>query len=136
MKRAPVDLNPVEVCEARVIHCDVVQRVKNKMPAESDLEDLAGFYKLFGDPTRISILWALSESEMCVCDICALLGMKQPAVSHQLKTLKQGRVVRSRREGKVVYYSLDDDHIRSLLHFGLDHLRESEQTEKTIHARY
>jgi len=136
MKKEPFNLNPVEVCEARVIHCDVVQRVKEKMPAESDLEDLAGFYKLFGDSTRISILWVLSESEMCVCDICALLGMKQPAVSHQLKTLKQARVVRSRREGKVVYYSLDDDHIRSLLHFGIDHLHEPEQTENNIHARH
>ncbi|MFW5636467.1 MAG: ArsR/SmtB family transcription factor [Thermodesulfobacteriota bacterium] len=136
MKNSPRDSDSLETCDAKIIHCDVVQRVKRKMPAESDLDELAGFYKLFGDPTRISILWALSESEMCVCDICALLGMKQPAVSHQLKTLKQARVVRSRREGKVVYYSLDDDHIRSLLHFGLDHLRESEQTEKNIHARY
>jgi ArsR family transcriptional regulator len=79
---------------------------------------------LFSDSTRISILWALSESELCVCDLCALLKMKQPAVSHQLKNLKQARVVKARRDGKVIYYSLDDDHIRQLLNMGTEHLKE------------
>lgn len=134
MKNDRIDISSAETCAAKVIHCDVVQRVEKKMPAGSNLNDLAGFFKLFGDPTRIRILWALCESEMCVCDICALLGMKQPAVSHQLKTLKDARVVRSRRDGKVVYHSLDDDHIRSLLRFGLDHLREFDQPENEIHA--
>jgi ArsR family transcriptional regulator len=94
------------------------------MPDQVDLYELADLFKLFGDSTRIAILWALCESEMCVCDLCALLQMKQPAVSHQLKNLKQARVVKARREGKVVYYSLDDDHIRKLLKFGMEHLIE------------
>jgi ArsR family transcriptional regulator len=84
---------------------------------------LADFFKLFGDGTRIGILWALSESEMCVCDLCALLKMKQPAVSHQLKNLKQSRIVKARRDGKVIYYSLDDDHIRALLDVGMEHIQ-------------
>ncbi len=134
MKADPIRLKMVDTCDAKIIHCDVVQRVKKKMPFGHDLENLANFFKLLGDFTRIRILWALSESEMCVCDICALLEMKQPAVSHQLKMLKQARVVQSRREGKVVYYSLDDDHIRSLLHSGLDHLGEPVHSEKRCHA--
>jgi len=88
------------------------------------LYDVADLFKLFGDSTRLGILWALSESEMCVCDLCALLKMKQPAVSHQLKNLKQSRVVKARRDGKVIYYSLDDDHIRRLLNLGMEHVQE------------
>jgi ArsR family transcriptional regulator len=98
--------------------------VQHRMPDFEDLYELADFFKLFGDSTRLSILWALSESEMCVCDICALLKMKQPAVSHQLKNLKQSRIVKSRRDGKVVYYSLDDEHIRRLLDIGMEHILE------------
>ena len=94
------------------------------MPEQVALYQLADLFKLFGDSTRISILWALSESEMCVCDLCALLKMKQPAVSHQLKNLKQSRVVKARREGKIVYYSLDDEHIRRLLNLGMEHILE------------
>jgi ArsR family transcriptional regulator len=94
------------------------------MPDQVELYELSDLFKLFGDSTRISILWALSESEMYVCDLCALLQMKQPAVSHQLKNLKQARVVKARREGKVIYYSLDDDHIRQLLNLGMEHLLE------------
>jgi ArsR family transcriptional regulator len=94
------------------------------MPDPIALYDLADLFKLFSDSTRLGILWALSESEMCVCDLCALLKMKQPAVSHQLKNLKQSRVVKARRDGKVIYYSLDDDHIRRLLNLGMEHVRE------------
>jgi ArsR family transcriptional regulator len=94
------------------------------MPDPIALYDVADLFKLFGDSTRLGILWALSESEMCVCDLCALLKMKQPAVSHQLKNLKQSRVVKARRDGKVIYYSLDDDHIRRLLNLGMEHVRE------------
>jgi ArsR family transcriptional regulator len=94
------------------------------MPDPIALYDVAGLFKLFGDSTRLGILWALSESEMCVCDLCALLKMKQPAVSHQLKNLKQSRVVKARRDGKVIYYSLDDDHIRRLLNLGMEHIQE------------
>jgi DNA-binding transcriptional ArsR family regulator len=106
------------------LHPDTIEAVLRKMPDTDDLYELAGLFKLFGDGTRIGILWALSEAEMCVCDLCALLQMKQPAVSHQLKNLKQSRIVKSRRDGKVIYYSLDDDHIRKLLNLAMNHISE------------
>ncbi len=114
----------VETCITKGIHRDTIRTVKRNMPDPVALYDLADLFKLFGDSTRLGILWALSESEMCVCDLCALLRMKQPAVSHQLKNLKQSRVVKARRDGKIVYYSLDDEHIRRLLNLGMDHIRE------------
>ncbi len=114
----------VETCITKGIHRDTIRTVKQKMPDPVALYELADLFKLFGDSTRIGILWALSESEMCVCDLCALLKMKQPAVSHQLKNLKQSRVVKARRDGKIVYYSLDDEHIRRLLNLGMEHIRE------------
>lgn len=115
----------IETCATKGIHRDTIRTVKGAMPDPIHLYDLADLFKLFGDSTRLGILWALSESEMCVCDLCALLKMKQPAVSHQLKNLKQTRVVKSRRDGKVVYYSLDDDHIRKLLNLGMEHILEA-----------
>ena len=117
-------LDVVETCITKGIHEDIIRAVDQKMPDPVVLYELADLFKLFGDSTRIGILWALSESEMCVCDLCALLKMKQPAVSHQLKNLKQSRVVKSRRDGKIVYYSLDDEHIRRLLNMGMEHVRE------------
>ena len=117
--------NVAETCITKGIHGDIIRTVKQNMPDTVALYELADLFKLFGDSTRISILWALSESEMCVCDLCALLKMKQPAVSHQLKNLKQSRVVKARRDGKIVYYSLDDEHIRRLLNLGMEHVRES-----------
>ena len=116
--------NAVETCITKGIHGDIIRTVKQNMPDPAALYELADLFKLFGDSTRIGILWALSESEMCVCDLCALLKMKQPAVSHQLKNLKQSRVVKARRDGKIVYYSLDDEHIRRLLNLGMEHVRE------------
>jgi ArsR family transcriptional regulator, lead/cadmium/zinc/bismuth-responsive transcriptional repressor len=113
-----------EACETKGIHPVTVSMVFSKMPDSSPLLELADMFKLFGDNTRIRILWALSESEMCVCDLCALLEMKQPAVSHQLKNLKQARIVKTRRDGKVIYYSLDDEHIRTLLNLGMEHIHE------------
>lgn len=113
-----------ELCEVKGIHVDVVEDVRKRLPDSDKLNELGYLFKLFGDGTRIGILWALSESEMCVCDLCALLNMKQSAVSHQLRNLKQSRVVRSRREGKVVYYALDDEHIRQLLDLGMVHVNE------------
>ena len=113
-----------ETCMTKGIHRDIIRSVKKNMPDPTALYDTADLFKLFGDSTRLGILWALSESEMCVCDLCALLKMKQPAVSHQLKNLKQSRVVKARREGKVVYYSLDDHHIRRLLNLGMEHVQE------------
>ena len=117
--------NAVETCITKGIHGDIIRTVKLNMPDTFALYELADLFKLFGDSTRIRILWALSESEMCVCDLCALLKMKQPAVSHQLKNLKQSRVVKARRDGKIVYYSLDDEHIRRLLNLGMEHIQES-----------
>jgi ArsR family transcriptional regulator len=114
----------IETCITKGIHQDAVRRVRRLMPDTVALYDLADFFKLFADSTRIAILWALSESEMCVCDLCALLQMKQPAVSHQLKNLKQARIVKTRREGKVIYYALNDDHIRKLLNLGMEHVQE------------
>lgn len=122
-KKSP-EKQTVETCGARIIHDDIISGVREKMPPEPVLYDLADFFRLFADSTRIGLLWALCESEMCVCDLCALLHMKQSAVSHQLKTLKQARIVRFRREGKVVYYSLDDEHIRKVLNMGMEHIRE------------
>lgn len=119
-----MSLTAVETCVTEGIHLDIVKQVQGKLPEEASLHELADLFKLFGDCTRIRILWALSESEMCVCDICALLKMKQPAVSHQLKNLKQARIVKSRRDGKVIFYSLDDEHIRRLLDFGMEHIQE------------
>ena len=119
-----MSLSAIEACVIEGIHLDIVRQVQGKLPEEGALHELADLFKLFGDSTRIRILWALSESEMCVCDICALLKMKQPAVSHQLKNLKQARIVKSRRDGKVIFYSLDDEHIRRLLDFGMEHIRE------------
>lgn len=114
-----------DLCTTDGIHREVVQSVQKKMPDFMTLSELAGLFKLFGDSTRVSILWALSESEMCVCDLCAILQMKQPAVSHQLRNLKQSRIVKNRREGKIVYYSLDDEHIRQLLNLAMDHIAET-----------
>lgn len=115
----------LETCEIQGIHSDIIHSVQNKLPDFNHLRELADVFKLFGDSTRIGILWALSESEMCVCDLCALLKMKQPAVSHQLKNLKLARIIKARRDGKVIYYSLDDDHIRKMLDFGMEHILES-----------
>jgi len=114
-----------EARPCNILHPITVRKVSRQMPPESNLGDLAEFFKLFSDKTRIGILWALSFSELCVCDLCMLLKMKQPAVSQHLKSLRQMRVVRTRRDGKVIYYNLDDEHIRTMLDFGLKHIRES-----------
>lgn len=110
------------VCECTVIHQEVIDKIK--LPEEELLYDLGDFFKILGDSTRIKILSALFQSEMCVCDIAALLGMIQSAISHQLRVLKQGRLVKHRKEGKVVYYSLDDDHIKHIVDQGLTHISE------------
>jgi DNA-binding transcriptional ArsR family regulator len=113
-----------ELPSCNVLHAVTVRKVSRKMPSEAVLEDLADFFKLFSDKTRVGILWALSLSEMCVCDLAMLLKMKQPAISQHLKSLRQMRIVRTRREGKVVFYALDDDHIRAVLNTGLQHIDE------------
>ena len=117
-------VSDVECCDFYQVHDDVVKAVKEKMPDEDELYDLAEIFKVFGDSTRIKILYVLFEQEMCVCDIASLLGMSQSAISHQLKILKQSRLVKNRREGKAVFYSLADGHVRSIINQGLEHIEE------------
>jgi ArsR family transcriptional regulator len=112
------------VCEVTMIHEDVVREVRTKMPGEEALMDLADLFKVFGDSTRVRIISALLHAEMCVCDIAALLGMSKSAISHQLRTLRQTKLVKYRREGKVVFYSLDDEHVGNIFSQGLTHVGE------------
>lgn len=111
-------------CSSNVVHEEIVARIKEEMPREENLYDLAELFKVFGDTTRVKILYALFAAEMCVCDIAALLNMSQSAISHQLRVLKQARLVKFRRQGKVVYYSLDDDHVKQIFDQGLTHINE------------
>lgn len=113
-----------DVCESDVVHESVVERVKAALPDEDILADVAELFKVFGDSTRTRILSALFEAELCVCDIASLLGMTKSAVSHQLRILRQTKVVKNRKQGKEVYYSLDDDHISRIYKMALEHLRE------------
>lgn len=117
-----LDLN---TCDCKEIHEDIVSEAKNTMPEEEMLYDLAELFKVFGDTTRIKILYALFANEMCVCDIASLLGMTHSAISHQLRVLKQARLVKFRKEGKVVYYSLDDNHVSQIFDCGLHHIQET-----------
>lgn len=117
-------VNDVDCCEFYQVHEDVVKTVKEKMPDEDELYDLAEIFKVFGDSTRIKILYVLFEAEMCVCDIAQLLNMTQSAISHQLRILKQSKLVKNRREGKAVFYSLADGHVRSIINQGLEHIEE------------
>jgi len=117
--------NTIERCDCEVIHEETVNQVRDKMPQEETLYNLAELFKVFGDSTRIKILWALDEAEMCVCDISVLLNMTQSAISHQLRVLKQAKLVKNRKEGKVVYYSLDDEHVKQIFDQGLTHINEN-----------
>jgi len=112
------------ICDCEVIHADIVDSVKTKMPEEDELYDLSDFFKVLGDSTRIKIMWALDESEMCVCDLAVLLNMTKSAISHQLHSLRQANLVKYRKEGKVVFYSLTDDHVKAIFEKGLEHIRE------------
>lgn len=114
----------IEVCSCSTIHEDVIEKVRGSIPQEETLYDLAELFKVFGDSTRIKILCVLFETEMCVCDIAALLNMTQSAISHQLRVLKNARLVKYRKEGKVVYYSLDDEHVKQIFDQGLIHIKE------------
>jgi DNA-binding transcriptional ArsR family regulator len=114
-------------CDCNVIHEDIVKKVQNKLPEDELLFNLAELFKVFGDSTRIRIISALLHSAMCVCDIAALLGMSKSAVSHQLRLLRQTKLVKYRRDGKVVFYSLDDKHIAGIFKLGLTHIMEDRQ---------
>lgn len=115
---------PVNGEEYLCIHRDIVDKVNENMPPEEILYDLAELFKVFGDTTRIRILYALFESEMCVNDLAVMLGMSQTAVSHQLRVLKNNKLVKFRKEGKIVFYALSDDHVRSILGTGMEHVEE------------
>lgn len=115
---------PIDVCEVSVIHEDVLARVRAKMPDETPVYEVSELFKVFGDSTRARIICALNVEEMCVCDLAALLGMSQSAISHQLRLLKVARIVRSRKQGRVVYYALDDAHIGQIFAMAFDHVME------------
>ena len=111
-------------CEFLAVHEDTVQRVRSLLPGEDDLYDLAELFKVFGDSTRIRILFVLFEAEVCVCDLAEALGMTQSAISHQLRILKQNKLVKNRREGKSIFYSLADEHVRTIIAQGCEHIEE------------
>lgn len=117
-------VNDVECCDTFQVHDDLLKIVSDKMPEEEELHDLAELFKVFGDFTRIRILFVLFEAEVCVCDLAEALNMTQSAISHQLKILKQAKLVKSRREGKSVFYSLADGHVRTIIAQGRDHIEE------------
>ena len=114
----------VPCCEAYEVHEDKIRAANEQMPDEDELYDLAELFKVFGDSTRIRILFVLFQSEMCVCDLAQSLNMNQSAISHQLRVLKQAKLIKSRREGKSVFYSLDDSHVRMILSMGMEHAKE------------
>lgn len=116
--------NDVERCEYMHAHDEIIAQVNQNMPDDEILYDLAELFKIFGDSTRIKILYVLFESEMCVCDIAQLLNMTQSAISHQLRALKQSKLVKYRREGKTVFYSLADNHVHTIINQGMEHLAE------------
>lgn len=114
----------VEQCDFIHVHEAVVEKVQGNMPETEELKDLADFFKVFGDSTRIRILYVLFQSEMCVCDLAQVLNMTQSAISHQLRVLKQMKLVANRRDGKTVFYSLADSHIKTIMNQGMEHIRE------------
>lgn len=114
----------VQSCSQVEVHPSLIEAAEEQMPDEEILYDLAELFKVFGDSTRIKILFVLFQSEMCVCDIAELLHMTQSAISHQLRVLKQSQLVKYRREGKTVFYSLADNHVKTILGQGLDHIAE------------
>lgn len=111
-------------CQCETVHPDRIAHADGQMPKEEELFALADLYKIFSDSTRIRILYVLYDAELCVCDIAQMLGMQVSAISHQLRVLKQARLVKYRRDGKTVYYALADDHVHTILGQGMDHIRE------------
>ncbi|MGI5888560.1 MAG: ArsR/SmtB family transcription factor [Oscillospiraceae bacterium] len=117
-------ISDVEHCDVYETHKEVIDSISNKLPDEDELYDIAELFKVFGDSTRIKILYALFETSSCVCDLAESLGMTQSAISHQLRILKQNRLVSSRRSGKQIIYSLADDHVRTIILQGKEHIEE------------
>ena len=113
-----------EKCEVTLIHEDNVKKAINELPDDELIADLSDMFKIFGDQTRVKILMALESGELCVCDIAAVMNMSQSAISHQLRVLKQSNIVKTRREGKVVYYSISDDHVKEIFDMAMVHVQE------------
>ena len=111
-------------CQETQVHQDAVDQVRGQLPPEENLYDLAELFKMFGDSTRVKILYALLESELCVCDIADLLGLTQSAISHQLRVLRSSKLVKFRRDGKTLYYSLADEHVCRIISQGMEHVEE------------
>ena len=116
------------MCDCNIIHKEAVANVLNKLPSTTTFENLAKLFKLIGDPTRCRILFALDNEEMCVCDIANVLKMTKSAVSHQLRLLRQSQIVKTRKSGKEVYYTLDDEHIQKLFEIALEHINHQTKT--------
>ena len=116
----------VELCQSHDIHEDRVRLVEGRMPPEDEMADMAELFKVFGDSTRIKILYILWECELCVCDMAQLLRLTQPAVSYQLKVLKQAKLVKNRRSGKTIYYSLADEHVKTIIGMAKEHIEEQQ----------
>lgn len=114
----------MDKCSSCQYNPQIVERLKNQIPDDDIITALAEMFKIFGDNTRIRILWALFDKELCVYDIAEKLGMSQSAISHQLKTLKQARLIKSRRDGKNAFYSIDDDHVKKIIEQMLIHVEE------------
>lgn len=117
------------MCDCNMIHENVVKDTLSKMPEKELFQKLAEFFKMIGDPTRTKILFALDQNEMCVCDIANVLGMTKSSISHQLATLKQSGIVKYRKEGKEVYYTLDDDHVQQVFEIAIEHIQHKEKGE-------
>lgn len=118
----------IECCDSTEVHESLLQIVNEKLPPETELYNLAELFKIFGDSTRIRILFVLFEAEVCVCDLAQALNMTQSAISHQLRILKQNKLVKNRREGKSIFYSLADDHVRTIIAQGLEHITEDQHS--------
>ena len=118
------------MCDCNIIHEEVVKDTLNKMPQPELFDKIAEFFKIIGDPTRTKILFALDQNEMCVCDIANVLGMTKSSISHQLATLRKSGIVKCRKEGKEIYYTLDDEHVKQVFEIGIEHIEHKEQEEK------
>ena len=121
-----IDIDKIndEKCEVTLIHEDNVKKAINELPDDELIADLSDMFKIFGDQTRVKILMALESGELCVCDIAAVMNMSQSAISHQLRVLKQSNTVKTRRQGKVVYYSISDDHVKEIFDIAIVHVQE------------
>jgi ArsR family transcriptional regulator len=116
--------NDLPMCHTQEVHGEVVQRIKGELPDTATLYELSDFFKIFGDSTRVSILFVIDRGEICVCDIAEVLGMTKSAVSHQLKVLRQAKLISYRKSGKNVFYSLADDHVKDIIEKALEHIKE------------